>query len=137
MSISPARTILIIDDYPDAIRLFTLILTTKGRNDVVKAVSNGWEGLALAGQERPDVVLARLMLPELDGYEICRRFKAAPTLEHIPILLCAAKPPRDVYPEAQRCGAAGYLYEPFRPNELVTALDTVLRGGTYYPPLDG
>ena len=105
----PARTIFIVDDYPDSVCLFTIILTTRGRNDIVRAASSGQEGLALAGQERPDAVLVRLMLPELDGYEICRRSKAAPALEHIPILLFAAKPPRDVYPEARRCGAAGYL----------------------------
>jgi len=127
---------LIVDDYPDFVRLLTLILTTRGHNDVVRAASSGREGLALAEQERPDAVLVRLMLAELDGYEICRRFKAVPALEHIPILLLAAKAPHDVYPEAQHCGAAGYLYEPFHPDELITALDTVLHGGTYYPLVD-
>ncbi len=126
---------MIVDDYPDFVRLVTLILTTRGHNDVVRVASSGQEGLALAEQEQPDAVLVRLMLPEIDGYEICRRFKATPALGHVPILLFAAKAPGDVYPEAQRCGAAGYLYQPFHPDVLITALDVVLGGGTYYPPL--
>ncbi len=126
--------VLIIDDEPDGAKLVELLLRRKCGDEVHIAPSAS-EGLRLAEQEQPDLILVRIMMHEMDGYEVCRRLKAVPQLQGIPVLLQAAMDPKRVYPEAQCVGAAGYLLQPFHPQELSAAREAVLRGDVYYPPL--
>jgi cyclic di-GMP phosphodiesterase len=126
--------VLIIDDEPDAANLVKLILTRKG-SDEVRIAASASEGLNIAGQERPDLIIVRIMMYEMNGYEVCRWLKAVLQLQGIPVLLQAAMDPKRVYPEAQRVGAAGYLRQPYSPQEVIAARDAVLRGDVYYPPL--
>ncbi len=134
MDPSPACNVLLIDDDQDHAKLVALILTRQYQ-DVITVAGSGPQGIELAGQNRPDIIIVRLMLIDggLHGYEVCRRLNADPATRPIPVLLFAAKRPADVYPEAQRCGAAGYLYQPYRPSTLCAARDALLRGETYYP----
>jgi CheY-like chemotaxis protein len=123
--------VLIIDDEPMAANLLELILTG-GRNDEVIMALSGPEGLTMAEREQPDLIIVRIMM-NLDGYEICRQLKQIPALAGVPVLLQAALPPERVYPTAQEVGAAGYLYQPFRPDVLIKARDAVLQGELFYP----
>lgn len=125
---------LIIDDESEVADLVKLILT-RGRHDDVKIAANAHEGLIVAKQELPDLIIVRIMMHEMSGYEVCRRLKTMPELQNVPILLQDAIDPKWVYPEAQRVGAAGYLLQPFHPQEVIAAHDAVLCGGLYYPPL--
>ena len=131
MNQSGSCRVLIIDDEPMAANLLELILTN-GRNDQVIMALSGQEGLIKAEQEQPNLIIVRIMM-SLNGYEICRRLKQIPALADVPVLLQAAMPPERVYSTAQEVGAAGYLYQPFRPNVLIEARDTVLQGGLFYP----
>jgi CheY-like chemotaxis protein len=125
--------VLIIDDEPGFANLVEFILTRKC-GDEVRIASSASEGLSIAEQERPDLIIIRIMMYEMNGYEACRQLKAMPPLQDIPILLQAAMDPKRVYPEAQRVGAVGYLCQPYSPQELIAARDAALRGDVYYPP---
>ncbi len=125
---------MIIDDELEVANLVKLILTRKC-GDEVHIASSASEGLSIAGREQPDLIIVRIWMQETNGYEVCRQLKALARLQDIPVLLQAAMDPKRVYPEAQRVGAAGYLCQPYSPQEVITARDTVLRGDVYYPPL--
>jgi len=105
-------------------------------NDEVRVALDGREGLTAAEQDPPDLIILGLVLPDLHGYEVYRRLRMIPALQHVPVLFQSADTQRRVYPEAQRLGAAGYLRKPYRlPEELLAARDAALRGDTYYPTL--
>ena len=129
-----APKVLLIDDEPDFAKLVELILGRE-RGDEVHIASSASEGLRIAEREQPDFILVRIMMYEMNGYEVSRQLKAMLHLRNVPVLLHAAIDPKRVYPEAQRVGAAGYLWQPYGPQELIVARDAVLHGAVYYPPL--
>jgi len=91
--------------------------------------------LSLAQQDPPDLIFIKLMMPDLDGYEVCRRLKEMQGLKDIPIVLHSASPAKAKAPFAQLAGAAGYLEYPLDPKALLDTRDAALRGETYYPSL--
>ncbi len=125
--------VLVIDDVREMKELMGLLLAHE-RGDHVIYAHDGREGLAAAEKESPQLIILDLMMPDLNGYEVCRRLKAMPDLQNIPVLLLTVVPPQVVYPEAQQLGVAGYIRKPFELHELLMARDAVLRGETYYPP---
>ena len=132
---SPGRRVLVIDDNPEMIKLIGLMLSKRCGDEVIGAVG-GSEGIAAAQANLSlDLIILDMMMPDPDGFKTYPLIKSIPGLEQVPILFTAAKPAGDVYPEAQRIGAAGYLIEPFSPDDLQRARDAALRGETYYPPL--
>ena len=128
------RRILIIDDFDDSVNLVKVILTRKYSDEVYVATSAS-QGLSIGEQEQPDLIIVRIMMYEMTGYEVCRKLKAISRVQGIPVLLQAAMDPARVYAEAQRVGAAGYLCQPYHPDELIAARDALLRSDVYYPPL--
>ena len=85
-----ALRILLIEDDPDIQRMVQLSLKFQGGHEVSVA-SGGQEGIAKAEQERPDLILLDVMMPEMDGYETCRRLKANPATASIPIVFLSAR----------------------------------------------
>ena len=81
--------ILIIDDDLDTLRLVGLMLQKQGY--IISAASNGAQGLAKAFEERPDLILLDVMMPDMDGYEVTRRLRKNPATVSIPVLLFTAK----------------------------------------------
>jgi DNA-binding response OmpR family regulator len=128
------HVILIIDVDIEMVGMLKRILQRVRADDIVAAASAA-AGLEIAAQTAPDMIIVRIMMPDMDGYEVCRRLKAMPGLQSVPILLMSARRPEDVYPKAQEVGAAGYLLQPFHAQELLAAREAILAGGTYYPPL--
>jgi DNA-binding response OmpR family regulator len=126
--------ILMIDGYVGSTTIVKVIFQRSFSDDITVA-PNATSGLEIAAQTAPDLIIVAIMLPGMDGYEVCRRLKAMPELQSVPILLTAARSPEEVYPIAQKAGAAGYLLQPFHPRELLAAREAILAGGTYYPPL--
>jgi DNA-binding response OmpR family regulator len=126
--------VLIIDDEPEVANLVKLILTREC-SDGVHISPSACKGLSNAEQERPDLIIVRIMMYEMNGYEVCRQLKAMLRLQHVPVLLQAAMDPKRVYPQARRVGAAGYLCQPYHPQEVIAARDALVRGDVYYPPL--
>ena len=126
--------VLVIGAEPEMGELIEFILA-RGRNDEVKFALGGREGLAVAEQEPPDLIILDVMMPDLNGWEVYRRLRMVPALQNVPVLFQSPMSPEMVYPEAQRLGAVGFVRQPYGPQELLAARDAALRGDTYYPPL--
>jgi two-component system chemotaxis response regulator CheY len=98
----------------------------------VLEAADGNEGLAKAQATMPDLIIIEMASPEPDGCEICKRLKAMPALQHIPILFTGAS---QNYSGAYDLGAQGFLIKPFGPTELIKVRNELLKGKTYWPPL--
>jgi CheY-like chemotaxis protein len=113
--------ILVIEDDRSIQMVMELVFTRMAKCQVIVA-SDGTEGLALIRKEKPDVVLLDLMMPGMDGFEVCQRTKADEATRHIPIIFLTAQPQPASVARAMALGAAGYLVKPFDP---VTIIDHV------------
>ncbi|HEY4689477.1 MAG TPA: response regulator [Anaerolineae bacterium] len=116
--------VLIIDDDPDALTLIGLTLERRGYS-VVRA-SGGSEALTMIESDRPNLVLLDLMMPHMDGYEVCRRIKSDPRLADIPIVMLTAKAQMASQVEGYRVGADDYVTKPVHPDELAAHIQAVL-----------
>jgi len=116
--------ILIIDDDVDTLRLVGLMLQRQGY--IISAASNGSQGLAKALEERPDLILLDVMMPDMDGYEVTRRLRKNPTTASIPILMFTAKTQLDDKVTGFEVGADDYLTKPTHPTELQAHVKALL-----------
>src|SRR5947209_6055551 len=122
---SQTETILTVDDN-DALR-YTLTRTLRGQGYNVIEARNGAEALKLADQA-PDLITLDLNMPDLDGFEVCRRLRANPSTAHIPILHISAtfvEPQHRV--RGLRGGADAFLAEPITGDELLATVGALLR----------
>src|SRR5690242_17385931 len=87
-SIFPPPTVLVVDDEPLILKNLELLLSKKGCR--VRTAMTGLEGLRNALATPPDAILLDIVMPEMNGYEVCRRIKEEPTLRHVPVLLITA-----------------------------------------------
>src|ERR1700690_2136841 len=108
--------ILIIDDDVDTLRLLGLMLQRQGYQ--IRAAANGEQGLEKAFEEKPDVILLDVMMPDLDGYEVTRRLRKNPITKDTPILIFTAKTQLDDKVIGFEAGADDYLTKPTHPAEL-------------------
>ncbi|GAB4544741.1 MAG: hypothetical protein Fur002_18220 [Anaerolineales bacterium] len=111
-----AEKILIIDDDIDTLKLVGLMLQKQGYE--ISAASNGALGLAKALEERPDLVLLDVMMPDMDGYEVARRLRKNPVTSSTPILMFTAKTQLDDKVTGFEAGVDDYLTKPTHPTEL-------------------
>jgi pilus assembly protein CpaE len=116
--------ILIIDDDLDTLRLVGLMLQKQGYQ--ISAASNGSQGLAKALEERPDLILLDVMMPDMDGYEVTRRLRKNPATDTIPILMFTAKTQLDDKVTGFEVGADDYLTKPTHPTELQAHVKALL-----------
>ncbi len=121
--IMPER-ILIVDDDVDTLRLVGLMLQRQGYQ--VIAASNGTQGLAKAFEERPNLILLDVMMPDMDGYEVTRRLRSNPATAAIPILMFTAKTQLDDKVTGFESGADDYLTKPTHPTELQSHVRALL-----------
>jgi DNA-binding response OmpR family regulator len=116
--------ILIVDDEPDLVETIRFSLELEGHNVLV--ATNGEEGLNLARQEKPDLILLDLMLPKLDGYKVCRLLKFDERYKHIPILMLTAKTQEKDKILGKETGANEYITKPFDMDELMAKIKSYL-----------
>ena len=88
---------------------------------------NGMDGLAKATQTQPDVILLDVMMPKVDGYEVCRQIRATKFLAEIPIIMITALDDRDSRLQGLRAGADDFLTKPFDSLELMARIQTITR----------
>jgi two-component system, OmpR family, alkaline phosphatase synthesis response regulator PhoP len=119
------RTILIIDDEKDIIELVDYNLQKEGF--VVKWAGNGESGLEAAESDPPDLVLMDLMMPGMDGLEVCRRLRSDARTASIPIIMLTAKSGESDRVVGLELGADDYVTKPFSPRELSARVKAVLR----------
>jgi DNA-binding response OmpR family regulator len=127
----PARTALLIDDEPDLVELVRYNLE-KENFDVV-AAGDGVAGLALADQRKPDVIVLDLMMPRLDGFEVCKRLRASDRTSQIPIIMLTARAAETDKVVGLELGADDYVTKPFSPRELVARIKALLRRSSSQP----
>lgn len=118
--------ILLIEDDPDIQKMVRLSLKFQGGHEVSVA-SGGLEGLEKAAAENPDLILLDVMMPEMDGYETCKRLKSQPGTRHIPVVFLSARAQHAEIQKGRDLGAVGYLVKPFDPMTLSSQLDAILK----------
>jgi DNA-binding response OmpR family regulator len=122
-----AETILVIEDETDILEVIEYNLRREGYR--VLTSGDGEQGLSTARRDAPDLVLLDLMLPGLDGIEVCRKLKEDPVTRDIPIVMLTAKSEESDVVLGLGVGADDYLAKPFSPKELVARVKAVLRRG--------
>src|SRR5256886_14535150 len=119
------HTILIVDDEPDAVEMIQFNMKAAGY-DVVTA-ADGAEALKKARSVLPDLILLDLMLPEVDGVEVCKVLRRDPQTRAIPIIMLTAKAAEIDRILGLELGADDYVTKPFSPRELVLRIKRLLR----------
>jgi CheY-like chemotaxis protein len=119
--------ILIIEDEPDLLEVMQYNLEREGHRVVV--CRNGEQGLSRIRTDNPDLVILDLMLPGMDGVEVCRQVKADPVTRAVPIIMVTAKGEESDIVLGLGIGADDYITKPFSPRELVARVKVVLRRG--------
>jgi DNA-binding response OmpR family regulator len=121
----PAPMVLVIDDQENIVEFIKLGLKYEGF--LVEAAVDGPQGLAAAQRINPDLIILDIMLPGMDGLEVCRRLRANPTTKDIPILMLTAKDDVSDRITGLDTGADDYLTKPFSFEELVARIRAILR----------
>src|SRR2546421_29321 len=126
-------TILIIDDRPTNRDFLVQLLSYRGHRTLEAA--DGAEGLALAGGARPDLVIADVLMPTMDGYELVRQMRADPAIECIPVIFYSAhyleRESRDL---ARACGVSFIITKPSEPEAILRTVDAALDQRHRVPP---
>lgn len=122
------KTVLIIEDDPDIVRLLSHYLEKAGFR--VRAESSGPAGLRAAREVLPAVVILDVMLPGVDGYEVCRRLRAESATAALPILILTARGEEGDKVRGLEIGADDYVTKPFSPKEVVARLNALVRRST-------
>ena len=117
------KTILVVDDTPVNVEILTGIL---GGTYNIKYATNGICALKSAQRNPPHLILLDIMMPEMDGYEACRRFKENPDTSEIPIIFITAKTERKDIVKGFEIGGQDYVTKPYNPQELCARIQTHL-----------
>jgi adenylate cyclase len=117
--------ILIIDDTPDTLHLLTLTLTTQGY--IVDQLSNGNSAIDHARKAQPDLILLDVMMPGIDGYEVCERLKFDEKTSHIPVLFLSAIDESFNKVKAFELGGVDYVTKPFQIDEMLARIEYQLK----------
>jgi two-component system phosphate regulon response regulator PhoB len=118
-------TILIVEDEVDILQLVTHNLKSSEFN--VLTAEDGYQALSLAKKHLPQLVILDLMLPGLDGFEVCKELKRSPTTKNIPILMLTARGEEVDRIVGLELGADDYVVKPFSPRELILRVRAILR----------
>jgi adenylate cyclase len=118
------KTVLIVDDTPANIATMAGLLKDRFST---KVATNGEKALAIAGgEDKPDLILLDVVMPGLDGYEVCRRLKANPATRDIPVIFLTARTEAEDEQLGFQCGAVDYIHKPFSPPLVLARVDTQL-----------
>jgi len=115
------RKVLVIDDYVDAAESLSTLLAANGYQ--VSAAEDGWQGLAIAGKERPDAILLDIKMPRLDGYGFCRRLRAQPWAQATLVIAISGMTRKEDYYAAIEAGCDHYFAKPVEIGPLVALIE--------------
>lgn len=127
------NTVLVVDDN-EVIRRLAKTLLTK-RDYAVETAKNGPEGIEMAKKIRPQVILLDVMMPGMDGYEVCRQLKADPEVSDIPVIMVTSKTETIDRIRGLEIGAADYVVKPFDQGELLARIATQVKLKNLYDEL--
>ena len=126
------KRVLVVDDDRVIQQLLEVNLELEGY-EVAGTASDGREAIAMAAELKPDLILLDIMMPKMDGLEVCRHLKADPKLSKIPIVLLSARAQDMDIREGLEIGADAYLTKPFDPVELLDVVGRLLAGERIQP----
>ncbi|CAG2144680.1 response regulator [Cupriavidus numazuensis] len=118
-------TVLVVDDVPSNIKVIVGVLEEDGHT--IKVALSGKKALEIAVAAAPDIILLDIMMPEMDGFEVCRRLKANPATASIPVIFLSAKDESDDIVCGLEMGAVDYVTKPVEPAVLKARLRAHLR----------
>jgi twitching motility two-component system response regulator PilG len=120
------KRILVIEDEESLLKLETILLTVKGY--AVTGSKNGADAMKIVAEGNFDLILLDIMLPDMDGFELCRRVKLDPRTAAIPVVMLTAKKSSDDQDRGVASGASAYLTKPFKSAMIIETIDKLLQG---------
>lgn len=117
------QLVLIVEDNADVAEYMTMLLKTRYR---LAIAHDGMEGLEVATQLVPDIIVTDVMMPRMDGYELCQAVKQSEVLNHIPVIIVTAKTTQTDKLRGLQLGVDAYIYKPFDAEELAVSVDNLL-----------
>jgi DNA-binding response OmpR family regulator len=118
------KKILVVEDEESILRLQTILLTLKGYE--VEGVMDGQAALESVAAMKPDLVLLDIMLPKIDGFEVCRQLKANDETRHIPVIMLTAKKSKEDLLMGEQVGADGYITKPYKSAMVIETIQRFL-----------
>jgi DNA-binding response OmpR family regulator len=119
------KKILIVEDEPDIAQLVKMYLEKEGYHTV--SAKTGTEGLKSLSSDRPDMMILDLMLPEMDGLELCKKIRSKPETALLPIIMLTAKSEESDTIVGLELGADDYVAKPFSPKSLIARVKALFR----------
>ncbi len=121
---SEKKKVLVVDDQMEIRELIAVFL--RGTEFKFVEASNGCDGILVARDQKPDVILLDIMMPKFDGFMTCKVLKRNPATKDIPVIFLTAKKTKEDIKKALEAGGSDYLMKPFDPSDLLTRLRRVL-----------
>ena len=116
--------ILIVDDEPNIVLSLDYLVRKKGYTPFI--ARNGSEALAIAEKEKPNLVVLGIMMPEIDGYEVCKQIKSNTSLAHTKIIFLSAKSRQEDIDKGLAMGADQYVTKPFSTKQIMQEIINLL-----------
>jgi adenylate cyclase len=130
---TPDPLILVVDDLPQNVRLLDAVLSPQGFR--VVTASSGKEALDVLSKEHPDLVLLDVLMPGIDGYEVCRRIREDPGTAFLPVIMITASEGEDKI-RAIESGADDFVHKPFDQAELLARVRSLVRVKRYHDTIE-
>jgi adenylate cyclase len=130
---TPEPLILVVDDLPQNVRLLDAVLSPRGFR--VVTASSGKEALDVLGTEHPDLVLLDILMPGIDGYEVCRRIREDPGTAFLPVIMITASEGEEKI-RAIESGADDFVHKPFDQAELLARVRSLVRVKRYHDTIE-
>jgi len=126
-------TILVVDDVPQNVRLLEAVLTANGY--AVRSAASGQEALKELGAKLPDLVMLDIQMPEMNGYEVCRRIRADPATRFLPVVMITSSD-TEVRVNAIEAEADDFITKPFNKDELLGRVRSLVRIKRYHDTIE-
>lgn len=117
-------TVLLVEDSPTQQEMIARILQSRGLN--VSLANDGLEALEKIKASSPDLVVLDIIMPKMNGYEVCRHIKSNPKTQKIPVIMCSSKSEEFDRYWGIKQGADAYISKPFHPRELLGTIKQLL-----------
>ncbi len=117
--------ILVVEDEESLLKLESILLSSKGYD--VTGVMDGKAALAQVAANPPNLVVLDIMLPEIDGFEVCRQIKENPATKGIPVIMLTAKKNSQDYARGMEVGADAYITKPFKSAKVMETIESLLK----------
>lgn len=122
-----SKTVMVVDDNPDIVTIVKTILEGKGY--AVQSAYSGGEVFNLLSEQKPDLIVLDIMMPQMDGLEVLTRLKGEPSTATIPVILLTAKVQYEDVLGGYKMGADYYITKPFTSTQLLNGINLLLGEG--------